>query len=101
VLEAELPWLDDIESAKTPKRLPVVLTEQEVRAILSRVEGSTGLMLRLIYGSGVRIMECLRLRVKDIEFVANCLFATGRARRTASRCCRSRSCRPFRTILDV
>lgn len=69
VLEAELPWLDDIESARTPKRLPVVLTEDEVRAILDRIEGSSGLMLRLIYGTGMRIMECLRLRVKDIEFV--------------------------------
>ncbi|MGZ3185000.1 MAG: integron integrase [Telluria sp.] len=68
VLEAELPWLDDIETVKTPKRLPVVLTEQEVRAVLNRLDGASGLMLRLIYGSGMRIMECLRLRVKDVEF---------------------------------
>jgi len=68
VIASELPWLDDIESAKTPKRLPVVLTEAEVRTILNHTQGSSGLMLRLIYGTGIRIMECLRLRVKDIEF---------------------------------
>ena len=68
VLALELPWLDKVESAKTPKRLPVVLTRDEVMAVLSRLEGSHGLIARLLYGTGLRIMECLRLRVKDVDF---------------------------------
>lgn len=68
VLELELPWLDDVEAARTPKRLPVVLTRAEVMAVLARLEGSHGLIARLLYGTGLRIMECLRLRVKDVIF---------------------------------
>ena len=68
VLAVELPWLDDVEPAKTPKRLPVVLTAAEVMAVLARLEGSHGLIARLLYGTGLRIMECLRLRVKDVAF---------------------------------
>lgn len=68
VLGQTLPWLDNIESARRSKRLPVVLTREEVEALLQRVHGTAGLMLRLIYGTGMRIMECLRLRVKDVDF---------------------------------
>jgi len=68
VLSVELPWLDGIESAKRPARLPVVLTTAEVEAVLARVSGTTGLILGLLYGTGMRIMECLRLRVKDVDF---------------------------------
>ncbi len=68
VLGAELPWLDGVESAKRPARLPVVLTAQEVRAILQRVDGTRGLILRLLYGTGMRLLEALRLRVKDVDF---------------------------------
>jgi integron integrase len=68
VLEIELPWLDGIEAAKAPKRLPVVLTREEVQAVLSRLEGTTGLIAHLMYGTGLRIMEALRLRVKDVDF---------------------------------
>lgn len=68
VLALELPWLDKVESAKTPKRLPVVLTRDEVMAVLSRLEGGHNLIAKLLYGAGLRIMECLRLRVKDIDF---------------------------------
>lgn len=68
VLDQALPWLDNIESAQRPKRLPVVLTTDEVEALLARVHGTVGLMLRLIYGTGMRIMECVRLRVKDADF---------------------------------
>jgi integron integrase len=68
VLDQTLPWLDNIESAQRPKRLPVVLTTDEVEALLVRVHGTVGLMLRLIYGTGMRIMECVRLRVKDVDF---------------------------------
>lgn len=68
VLELELPWLDDVEQAKTSKRLPVVLNRDEVQAILSRLTGTNWLVGSLLYGTGMRIMECLRLRVKDIDF---------------------------------
>lgn len=68
VLGSELPWLDSVESAKTPQRLPVVLTPEEVSAILGHVEGTVCLILRLLYGTGMRIMECVRLRVKDVDF---------------------------------
>ena len=68
VLEIELPWLDNIVQAKTPKRLPVVLTQAETQAVLSRLDGSMWLIASLLYGSGLRIMEALRLRVKDIDF---------------------------------
>lgn len=68
VLEQDLPWLENVEQAKVPKRLPVVLTENEVQAVLLRLTGSHWLVAGLLYGSGLRIMEALRLRVKDIEF---------------------------------
>ena len=68
VLEQDLPWLENIEQAKTPKRLPVVLTESEVQAVLSRLKGTHWLVAGMLYGSGLRIMEALRLRVKDLEF---------------------------------
>ena len=68
ILGIELGWLDDIEQAKTPKRLPVVLTRHEVQALLSRFQGTHWLIGTLLYGTGMRIMECLRLRVKDVEF---------------------------------
>ena len=68
VLNCELPWLDRVESARTSKRLPVVLTRSEVNAVLSRLDGSHNLICRLLYGGGLRIMEALRLRVKDVDF---------------------------------
>ncbi len=67
VLGFELPWLDNVTQAKTPKRLPVVLTREEVQAVLARMEGTHWLIASLLYGSGLRIMEGLRLRVKDVE----------------------------------
>jgi integron integrase len=68
VLEVELPWLDNVERAKAPKRLPVVLTHAEVQALLTRLSGTHWLMASLLYGTGLRLMECLRLRVKDVDF---------------------------------
>jgi len=67
VLQAELPWLDGVQSAKRPQRLPVVLTEEEVVALLGRLSGSVGLIGRLLYGSGLRLLEAVRLRVKDLD----------------------------------
>lgn len=68
VLESELPWLEGVERAKAPKRLPVVLTREEAQAVLARLSGTHWLIGSLLYGAGLRIMECLRLRVKDVDF---------------------------------
>jgi integron integrase len=68
VLELDLPWLDDVVRAKRPRRIPTVLTVAEVEGLLARMSGETGLMARLMYGSGMRIGECVALRVKDVDF---------------------------------
>jgi integron integrase len=71
VLGVQLPWLDNVTQAKAPKRLPVVLTRDEVQALLNRLDGTMWLLVSLLYGSGLRLMECLRLRVKDVD-LARC-----------------------------
>ena len=63
-----MPWLDKVEAAKTSRPLPVVLTPGEVDALLSNMEGTGGLIARLLYGTSMRVMEGLRLRVKDVDF---------------------------------
>ena len=68
VLGTELPWLDHVEKAKAPRRLPVVLTREEAAAVLHRLEGVHAVLGNLLYGTGMRIMEGVRLRVKDVEF---------------------------------
>lgn len=68
VLVQELPWLTGIERAKRGVHLPVVLTEEEARALLARLDGARWLIVSLLYGSGLRVSEALRLRVKDIDF---------------------------------
>ena len=68
VLEVELPWLEHVTRAQRPSRIPVVLSFGEVRALLSYLDGQTSLIGQLLYGSGLRLMEALRLRVKDIDF---------------------------------
>lgn len=68
VLDVKLPWLKDLQRAKRPVRLPVVLTANEVQDVLDQMRGRPQLMARLLYGSGLRLMECIRLRVKDIDF---------------------------------
>jgi integron integrase len=69
VLGIELPWLDNVQNAKTPDRLPVVLTRAEVARILDGLDGVHALLGRLLYGTGMRIMEGVRLRVTDVDFV--------------------------------
>jgi integron integrase len=68
VLNTALPWLDEVVAASNPRRLPVVLTVPEVRAVLEQMNGSVGLVCALLYGTGMRLIEGLRLRVKDVEF---------------------------------
>lgn len=71
VLEIDLPWLDNLVRAKKPAKLPVVLTRSEVDAVLDQMRGVTALMASLLYGAGLRLMDCCRLRVKDIDFETN------------------------------
>ena len=68
VLQLELPYVEGIERAKRPARLPVVFTRQEVEKLLAQLSGSYGLITMLLYGSGLRLMEAVRLRVKDLDF---------------------------------
>ena len=68
VLGRELGFVTDIVRAQTPKRLPIVLSRDEVKAILAELAGVGRTAVSLIYGSGLRLMECLRLRVHDIDF---------------------------------
>jgi len=68
VLAMELPWLDEVVQAKTAPRLPVVLSASEVRLVLDQMRGTSGLVARLLFGSGMRLLEGLRLRVKDLDF---------------------------------
>lgn len=69
VLQIELPWLDGIVTAKRPQRLPVVLTQAETARLLEHMTGTTGLVARLLYGTGMRILEAVRMRVKDLDLV--------------------------------
>ena len=77
VLGIDLPWLAGITRAKKPARLPVVLSQPEVIAILAHTRGTSGLIIRLLYGCGMRLMEALRLRIKDIDFYSNIILVRG------------------------
>jgi integron integrase len=68
VLRRDLEWLDGIVRAKRPTRLPVVLSRREVGVLLAELRGTTWLMASLLYGSGLRLLECCHLRVKDLDF---------------------------------
>ncbi|MEO7936872.1 MAG: integron integrase [Dokdonella sp.] len=77
VLGQDLPWMENIRRAKRPVRLPVVLTTDEVCQILDRMTGPSQLMAHLLYGAGLRLMECVRLRVQDVDFVRNEITVRG------------------------
>lgn len=68
VLGIDLPWLDDINRPSHKRRIPSVLTKDEVAGVLASMEGQTALLARLLYGTGMRLMEGMRLRIKDIDF---------------------------------
>lgn len=74
VLGKSVASLGDVVRARRPERLPVVLTPAEVKAVLSRLDGAPRLVATLLYGSGLRLMEALRLRVKDVDFALNQLL---------------------------
>jgi integron integrase len=71
VIGHEVGDLGDVIRARKPKRLPVVMTREEVKAVLANLTGDKWLMASLMYGAGLRLMECLRLRVQDIDFARN------------------------------
>jgi integron integrase len=71
VLHHDLGWLDDVVRAKKPTRLPVVLTRDEVKRVFQHLSGTSWLMASLLYGAGLRLMECLRLRIKDVDFATH------------------------------
>jgi len=71
VLKRDLPYISEIERAKPSRRLPVVFSRAEVQAVLARLAGTNHLIASLLYGAGLRLMEGIRLRVKDIDFSAN------------------------------
>jgi len=73
VLDDPLPWLHDIVRATRPRRLPAVLSREEVGALLSHLQGTERLVASILYGGGLRLLEALRLRVKDVDFAANLL----------------------------
>lgn len=77
VLGQEVDWIDTIVRAKAPKRLPIVLSREEVRAVIEQMQGSTKLMALLLYGAGLRVGECARLRVKDVDLKSNQLLVRG------------------------
>jgi len=89
VLKQEIGWLEKVERARKPAKLPVVLTRSEVKEIFARLHGTPKLMAGLLYGSGLRLMECVRLRVKDIDFaLAQITVRDGKGAKIASPCCR-------------
>ncbi|HEX7348063.1 MAG TPA: integron integrase [Rhodanobacteraceae bacterium] len=71
VLGCDLPWLENVVRAKRPRRLPVVLSQDEVHRLLAALDGRAWLIASVLYGTGMRLMECLRLRVKDVDFARN------------------------------
>ncbi|WP_277726475.1 integron integrase [Pseudoxanthomonas sp. SE1] len=71
VLGLKLAWMDDVVRAKRPLRVPTVLSQSEVRALLAHMDGRMALLARLLYGSGMRLMEGVRVRVKDVDFARN------------------------------
>jgi integron integrase len=77
VLQQDLPWLKGMVRAKTKRRLPVVLSPAEVQCVLNQMHGTVKLMAMVLYGSGLRLLECVQLRVKDIDFDQSLIVVRG------------------------
>lgn len=71
ILNIDLPWMDNLVRAKRSRRIPVVLSTDEIRRLLGMLDGQPWLMAALLYGTGMRLMECVRLRIKDVDFDRN------------------------------
>jgi integrase len=89
VLSKKIGLVEGVIRAKRPLRLPVVLTQEQVKKVIDHMNGVPRLMAILLYGAGLRLMECCRLRVKDIDFSRNEIVV--RAGKGDTRCCRQRS----------
>lgn len=101
VLNVALPWMENVVRAKRPTRLPVVLTEAEVGRILARLDGREWLMASLLYGSGMRLMECVRLRVKDVDLVRNEItIRNGKGAKDRPSVLPNKLCEPIRLQLE-
>lgn len=102
VLLKSFPEIDNLIRAKKPKRLPVVLTREEVRTVLRSTVGSTGLIARLLYGSGLRLMEALRLRVKDIDIARGSIVVRdGKGQKDRVTMLPKAVCQPLATHLEA
>jgi integrase len=77
VLGQDVPWIEGVVRAKRPQRLPAGLTREEVRAVTTRLQGAPRLMTMLMYGAGLRLLECAQLRVKDVDFSSNQIVVRG------------------------
>jgi hypothetical protein len=96
VLERKLGWLENVVRAKRPERLPVVLTHAEVAAVLEAMEGVEKLCASLLYGSGLRVLEVLRLRIKEVDFAGQQLHVRdGKGRKDRVPSCPHRCSPPF------
>ena len=100
VLERKLDFIPGVERARRPPKLPVVFTRAEARAILAQLKGDYRLMAHLLYGSGLRLLECLRLRVKDIDFgYRQIIVREGKGMRERITLLPERLCRPLQAHL--
>jgi integrase len=95
LLQINLPWLDGVIRAKTAKRLPTVLNRQEVQQILGCLSGTRWLLVSLLYGAGLRLNECLSLRIKDVDLQNAKLIVRQAA--TATMACQGGDCPPWYT----
>lgn len=101
VINVKLPWMDNVVRAKQSIRLPVVLTVEQLQRVLARLDGREWLMASLLYGTGMRLMECIRLRVKDISFEKNeILVRDGKGGKDRRTMLPAKLCDPLRTQLE-
>ena len=101
VINVKLPWMENVVRAKQSIRLPVVLTVEQIQRVLARLDGREWLMASLLYGTGMRLMECIRLRVKDVSFEKNeILVRDGKGGKDRRTMLPAKLCDPLRTQLE-
>jgi len=101
VINIKLPWMENVVRAKQSIRLPVVLTVEQIQSVLARLDGREWLMASLLYGTGMRLMECVRLRVKDVSFEKNeILVRDGKGGKDRRTMLPAKLCDPLRTQLE-
>lgn len=101
VINVKLPWMENVVRAKQSIRLPVVLTVEQIQSLLARLDGREWLMASLLYGTGMRLMECIRLRVKDVSFEKNeILVRDGKGGKDRRTMLPAKLCDPLRTQLE-